>query len=40
MGVVTNKCVPHYFATAILLDKCICRWTKQFVVFLLFSTEI
>jgi len=31
---------PHYFATAILLDKGICRWTKQFVVLLLFSTEI
>jgi hypothetical protein len=31
---------PHYFATAILLDKSICRWTKQFVVLLFFSTEI
>jgi len=31
---------PHYFAPAILLDKGICRWTKQYVVLLLFSTEI
>jgi hypothetical protein len=40
MDVVTNKCISRYFAMAILLVKFICRWTEQYVVFMLFSREI